>query len=366
MVTNTRGAAPRNFRPGTCTTGAFRVIGVCILGAAGLAATPATVHRLVAAMGTTLEISVVARDRATALAASESAVRAVEAADARLSTWGRGRELDALNHAPPGTWLPLSPELARDLETAGRWWRESGGAFDPGIASLVVAWDLRGAGKVPVAGELGEARRTAGFDHLEIEAGRARRLVGGFGVDEGGFGKGVALSDAARAALAAGATCVELDFGGQLVFSGECEERQVAIADPRDRHQVIATLPVRSGSVATSGESERFVEVDGETLGHILDPRTGRPAPNWGSVTVIAEDPVAADCAATALFVMGPERGLAWAEQRTDLDAVFAVIAENELLIFSTTGIRDLSEMMKPHEYKEMRAESSALGRMPR
>ena len=317
-------------------------------------------------MGTTLQIAVVARDRATALAASESAVRAVATADARLSTWSRGRELDTLNHAPPGTWLPLSPELVRDLEAAGHWWRESEGAFDPGVASLVAVWDLRGAGRVPLSGELEQARQSAGFGHLEVEAGRARRLDGAFGLDEGGFGKGVALGDAARAALAAGATCVELDFGGQLLISGECEVRIVAVADPRDRDLVVATLHLRSGSVATSGASERFVEVDGEILGHILDPRTGRPAPNWGSVTVIADDPVVADCVATALFVMGPKLGLAWAEQRTDFEAVFAVIAGNEIVLSSTTGFSGLSEQMKPHEYKEMRAEGSARGGMSR
>jgi len=360
-VMNTRWAAARDSRPGNRTTASCRVALMCIL-----ATTPATVTRQVATMGTTLQIAVVARDRSTALAASEAAVHAVEAADARLSTWHRDRELDALNHAPPGAWLPLSPELVRDLEAAGHWWRESEGAFDPGVASLVAVWDLRGAGRVPRDGELERARRSAGFGHLEIGVGRGRRLVGGFGVDEGGFGKGVALGDAARAALAAGALCVELDFGGQLLFSGECEGRIVAIADPFDRDQVIATLPLRSGSAATSGVSERFFEVDGEVLGHILDPRTGRPAPNWGSVTVIADDPVIADCVATALFVMGPESGLAWAERRTDFDVVFAVGAGNGVVLFSTSGVFGLSKLMEPHDYEEMRAEPSARGRMSR
>ncbi len=361
-MTNTRGAAPRISRPGTCSTGAGRVILVCFLAVAGVAATSATVDRRMAVMGTVLEISVFAHDRATALAASESALRAVEAADARLSTWVRGRELDTVNRVPPGIWLPLSPELVRDLETARRWWRESGGAFDPGIASLVAAWDLRGAGKVPDAGELERARRSAGFGHLEIEGGRVRRHDDGFGVDEGGFGKGVALGDAARAALAAGATCVEFDFGGQLLFGGECKEGIVAIADPRDRRQVIASLRLRTGSVATSGASQRFVEVDGEALGHILDPRTGRPAPSWGGVTVIAEDPVAADCVATALFVMGPEAGLAWARTRTDVEAVFAVTSGEDLVVFSTAGSAGLSALLTSDENQNLRADNTARG----
>lgn len=339
-----------------------RVAVTCIAGAAGLAATPVTVTREVAAMGTSLRISVAADDRATALAASEKVVRAVEAADARLSTWGRGGELETLNHAPPGTWLRLTPELLRDLEAARRWWRESGGTFDPGVASLVEVWDLRGAGRVPQTAGLELARRSAGFGFLEILEDRARRLDAGFGLDEGGFGKGAALGDGARAAFSAGATCVELDFGGQLLIRGVCEERFIAVADPRDRDRVMASLPLRSGSVATSGASERFVEVDDEVLGHILDPRTGRPAPGWGSVTVIAQDPVAADCVATALFVMGPESGLAWAEGRTDVEALFAVIAGNEVVLTSTSGFPRLSKLMKPREYGEMYAEVPARG----
>lgn len=295
-------------------------------------------------MGTTLQISVSADDRATALAASESALQEVEATEARLSTWARGPELDALNQAPPGIWFSLSPKLARDLEAAANWWRESGGAFDPGVASLVAVWDLRGEGRMPCDAELDAARRSAGFGHLELEAGRARRYDPGFGLDEGGFGKGVTLDDAARAAIAAGASCVELDFGGQLLIRGECGERIVAIADPRSRNHTIATVPLRSGSVATSGTSERYVAVDGEVLGHIVDPRTGRPAPSWGSVTVIADDPVAADCMATALFVMGPDRGFEWADQRPDFDAVFAVVSGNGVLITSTKGVRVLSD----------------------
>jgi thiamine biosynthesis lipoprotein len=76
-------------------------------------------------------------------------------------------------------------------------------------------------------------------------------------------------------------------------------------------------------SAATSAASERFVEIEGVRYGHILDPRTGRPVDAWGSVTVVMEDPLAADAVATALFVMGPEAGLAWAREREDVGALF-------------------------------------------
>ena len=323
----------RGFQIGT----RWRIGSICVLGAAiGFAGAPATVTRDVAAMGTRLRLTVSASDRQTALAASESAVEAVHAVERRLSTWRQGTELDRLNHSEAGAWTRISAELASDLEVAGHWWRETGGAFDPGVASLRRAWDLRGGGRRPTAGDLERAKLSAGFGSLELAGGRARRVVEGFGVDEGGFGKGIALRDAAAAALAGGASCVELDFGGQLLVSRGCAETKIGIADPRQRDRVVAELVLRSGSVATSGASERFIEVDGLVLGHVLDPFTGRPATAWGSVTVVADDPVAADCLATALFVMGPERGFEWARRRGDVRAVIAVVEGENVVLAST------------------------------
>jgi len=308
----------------------------CAVLAPCLAGAGEGVTREVYSMGTKLRLSVWADDRPAAVHASEAALVAIEAVEARLSTWRRGTELDRLNHSAARAWFSLSADLARDLAEAGRWWRETGGAFDPGLASLVEAWDLRGKGRRPTAGDLERAKGSAGFRHLELAGARARRLAEGFGVEEGGFGKGIALRDAAAAAKRAGAVCAELDLGGQILLSGTCPERMVGVADPRRRDRVVAELPLRSGSVATSGSSERYVEIDGLEWSHILDPVTGQPAQGWGSVTVIADDPVAADCLATALYVMGPVRGLEWAARRSDVEAVFAVVEGSGIRLVST------------------------------
>jgi thiamine biosynthesis lipoprotein len=316
-------------------------LALAVLGAAGPApgAPASTLDRELAAMGTRLQVRVEAADRRSALAASEAAVRAVEAAEARLSTWRQESELARFNGSAPGLWVALSPALERDLGQAARWWRETGGAFDPGVASLVAAWDLRGRGRVPGADELDAARAAAGLEHFELAEGRARRLAHGFGIEEGGFGKGAALADAVGAALGAVARCVSVELGGQLMVAGDCKTMTVGIAHPRRRGEVVAWLDLRSGSVATSGNSERSVAVGGLRFGHLLDPSTGRPAADWGSVTVVAQDPVAADCLATALYVMGPERGLRWASARPDVAAVFAVADGEALELRATPGL---------------------------
>lgn len=284
---------------------------------------PALVERRAWAMGTEFAVTVRAADRDAAVEASETALRAVAAVEARLSTWHPESELSRFNAAVPGTEVAVSPGLLSDLREATRWWDATGGAFDPGIAGLVAAWDLRGAGRVPSEAELASARASSGWSHIALGPHTARFDVSGFGVEEGGFGKGIALRASRQAALAAGALCVVLEFGGQIEIGGECGELSVEIADPVMRDRALATLTIGSGSVATSGNSERGLEIEGIPYGHLLDPRSGRPVRDWGAVTVVTDDPIAADCLSTALYVMGPRRGQEWVRERFGVEAIF-------------------------------------------
>lgn len=253
----------------------------------------AAVERRLAMMGTSLEIRVEAADRDQALAASERAVAAIEAAEDRLSTWRDDTELARLNASPAG---PLSPALARDLEAAQRCREETDGAFDPAVGKLIQAWGLRSGGRRPDPEELRAA----------VESIRKRTdLV----LEEGGFGKGAGLADALEALGPVDRAW--LDLGGQTAVVGTWE---VPVADPRARERPAVALTIDGGSVSTSGNSERGIVVDGERLGHILDPRNGRPAPDFGSLTVWTADPLRADCLSTGLYVMGPEAALSWAE----------------------------------------------------
>ena len=306
----------------------------------GAGASEIELSRQVAVMGTVLEMTVSAGDRGTALTASQSLLDAVDAVERRLSTWREGSELSRFNRSASGIEVSLSPELEADLREVRRWWSATGGTFDPGVASLVAAWDLRGWGRTPSETELAAARAAAGLDHLGLGSGVGSRATAGFGIEEGGFAKGVALREAAVAALAEGATCVTMNFGGQVQMAGGCGDRWVEIADPQQRSKGVARISLDSGSIATSGNSERRLVVDGVELGHLLDPLSGRPAPNWGAVTVVASDPVTADCLATALYVMGPHRGAEWLREQTEIDAVFAEGGGVTTNLTATAGLR--------------------------
>ena len=109
-------------------------------------------------------------------------------------------------------------------------------------------------------------------------------------------------------------TLGQVNLGGQWLLHGP-GQFEIQVADPDARHAAVASLRVSAGSVATSGNSERGILVDGQRYGHVLDPRSGEPAADFGSVTVVHPDPFAADCLATAFLVLGPEAALAWAKR---------------------------------------------------
>ena len=300
------------------------------------------INRRVFVMGTILDLAVVSDTRENAVRASQAAIEAVEGADLRLSTWRDDSELAVFNSTVVGRWVPISNRLRKDLFEAVQWSGVTNRAFDPGIGSLIKAWRLRDGGRIPEANEIDVLREGSSAAYLSIDGLSARRLDVNLIVEEGGFGKGAALRDAAAAAVSIGAECVVLDFGGQIEIRGACEAREIAVAHPDDRTP-IALLRVTEGSVATSGNSKRAVEVEGTEVGHILDPRTGRPAPNWGSVTVVADDALAADCLATALFVMGPAEGRRWLEGFPQIQAVFAKkMAGGNVRLSATSGLRTI------------------------
>jgi thiamine biosynthesis lipoprotein len=313
--------------------------------------TQATVERRVEVMGTTLDLVVRMKYREQALDASEAAIAEVRRAEALLTTWRPGGELWRVNDGKPGRPVAVSRELSALLATDFAWIPRTRGAFDPTILPLVLAWDLRGKGRVPPAAGLVAARKASGAAHFRIDtrASSVTRFSPDAGIEEGAWGKGHALELAQRVLEKAGVQSAVLDLGGQVLAVGSDTAEQpwrVPVAHPRDRQRTVAELGLTSLSVATSGNSERSREVEGRRIGHILDPRTGEPAPDFGSVTVVAPSALVADILSTALFVLGPEEGLALAaslrKEGIANEALFLVERGDMLEAASSPGFASL------------------------
>jgi thiamine biosynthesis lipoprotein len=305
----------------------------------------AEVRRTVATMGTWLELEVSAKDRNGALAASEAAVRAVAAVEARLSTWRPDSEISRAHATLPGQWVALGAATAADLQFAFDFACESGGTFQPTIGALLDAHGLRGERRWPTAAALATALAASAGNMVELRADAMRRQDAAAWVATDGFAKGIALRAAAAAVRAAGAAAT-FDFGGQwFVEGGRPARLQLAHPDQRDR--AVATFLLQPGfSASTTGNGERRELVDGRPFGHLFDPRTGGFAADFGSVTVVAADPARADAASTALFVAGPADGIALAE-RLRVEAVFVVRCADEApRLVATPGLRRTLDLL--------------------
>ncbi len=283
------------------------------------AADEAQVERRLAAMGTELALVLMGGERGSLLAASEAALAALAATEARLSTWRAEGELARLNRQPVGEPFPLSAALAAELETAWACREVTAGAFEPALGALVAAWGLREGGRIPAAAALRAAREASGPETFRLGPGPfATRLHPEARIEEGGFGKGAGL-DHAAAALAGSGVRARLDLGGQVLLAGEPRPERLLVADPRQRERPAVEVRIGHGSLATSGNSERGMSVAGERVGHLLDPRTGEPASDPGSVTVWAPTAFLADCLSTGLFVLGAEAALAFPERHPEV-----------------------------------------------
>ena len=291
-------------------------------------------------MGTQCRLQAYAEDRQSGIAQLEALLGVLEKAEEELSTWRPDSLLSRLNRHPLGSPFPLNRDLFQLFAQLFLWSSATQSAFDPAIGTLVEAWDLRGEGRRPSAESLQEAREHAGIHHLELDANRhwvARRRP--VEMDAGGFGKGEALDRLLAFSLAAGYDRWLVDLGGQLMVHGLPPEQgawEVDLAHPTKRRESVLGLRLVSGTLATSGGSERDLELKGVRIGHILDPRTGLPAAFQGAVTVWHPRGLVADVLSTALYVMGVEQGLRWAESQ-NLAACYLTITEDSTVKIQAT-----------------------------
>ena len=299
-------------------------LAACAANRAGPNPEHATIVRTLAAMGAPLTLEVTAVDRPTALRASELAYRAIRDTEARLSTWRTDSELARLNRGEPDREQFLGEDTLEELDRAFGWARQTGGAFHPLSGHWVDLYDLRGAGRWPSPGA--HAAALAAMPPAETDPAQlvSAGLPDGIRLEEGAFAKGAALDLALKAlAETPGVHGALLDFGGELARFGSAREREVPVAAAEDRGRVAFALQSDAPHVAVTSNAVRGRTVDGRPLGHVIDPRSGLPVNANFSVTVLAQSGLDADALSTALFVLGPEAGLALVESLPGIEALF-------------------------------------------
>ena len=289
------------------------------------------------AFGTTW--SVKWRGPAPTEAAAESAiVEALEAVDARMSSWRSDSEINEARRA--GGPHPVSEETHDVVLASLQLAEETGGAFDPTVEPLMALWGFRGKPREepPTGDEIEATLATIGWSSVvpgRTAEGTPTVDTGGTALDLSAIAKGHAVDRVAWELSALGSTDHLVEIGGEVRASGSGPSGlwRLAVDSPSNRQAPGTTFAamalLRNAGMATSGNYRSAYDAGGTRVVHTMDPRTGRPhASEVASATVVAPDCRTADGWATALMVLPPDEGIAAIEGRPELEALLLLASE--------------------------------------
>jgi thiamine biosynthesis lipoprotein len=233
--------------------------------------------------------------------------------DETFSTWRPDSEISRINQADADRDLLLSDDFQRVLAQARSVHELSGGALDIALLPLAKAWGFQGtvAPTPPSESTVAGILAYTGMQRLVFseDGTRLRKQDARQGLDVSALAKGYAVDRLGGLVEAAGAKNFLVEFGGEVLAVGERPGGgpwRVAVESPGPGQPELA-LALSDAAVATSGDYRNHVIIGGQRLGHVLDPRTGRPAEaGVVAATVIAGDALRADALATAFLVMDP------------------------------------------------------------
>ena len=205
--------------------------------------------------------------------------------------------------------IEVDPETAALLDYAQTAWEESDGLFDPTSGVLRRVWDFR-SGKLPSPESVAKTLQDVGWQRLDWRGRRLRLPRAGMQLDFGGFVKEYAADRVAQLLREAGHAHGLVDLGGDLATVGphpDATPWRVGVRDPFGSGGAVTAVALHHGGIATSGDYERGMRVDGKRYGHILDPRTGWPVESWLSVSVTAAQCLIAGTASTVAMLQASE-----------------------------------------------------------
>ncbi len=273
-------------------------------------------------MGVEARVVLHAPDAASAKQAARAAFDRIAILDSILSDYRPDSELMRVCADGRTGRRTVTPDLYRVLRRARDIAMRSDGAFDVTVGPLVRLWrQARHEHRLPDPSSIAAAMNRVGHAYLVVDdtAPAIELLRPGMLLDLGGIGKGFAADEALAVLAAAGHTRSLVDIGGDIA---------VGDAPPGGTGWRISSgasqqaLHLANCGIATSGDTEQFVEIDGVRYSHIVDPATGLGLTNRAAVTVIAADATTADALASAVSVLGPRRGRALLKGFQDASSV--------------------------------------------
>jgi thiamine biosynthesis lipoprotein len=308
------------------------------------------------AMGTYVNVTLVASDSAAGAPAASAAHAAIRLVDSLMSNWTTTSEVARINRVADSVTTRVQPLVGDVIARSLRIWRESDHTFDITVEPLVRAWGFIGGPRhVPSDAEARAAWALVGAGDVAFDsaAGTIRFARRGMRIDLGGIAKGYAVDLAMRELRGRGVKSALVDASGNMMSLGHppgSEHWRIGLRDPRDRVPYFARLWLDGDAISTSANYEQFVAKDGRRYGHILDPRTGQPASGLLAVTVVARDATTSDSWDTPLYVLGLEAARAKALERGDVGVVLVEPGEGRDTVW-------VESTLKPRFTLELNAE---------
>ncbi len=280
----------------------------------------------------------------------EQATRAADSLQSLFSDVGhnwypwRPGELQAINQAISGQ-LPVdvSPRLATVIRRAAEIETVSNGRFNAGLGRFTELWGLHDLARPPTRIPDPDVIDTLLANRLSVarihwDGNRLSTKQSALMIDLGGIAKGAILEDSIHILLQYGIDDAIVNIGGDLSVIGNIKGRpaHIGIRSPVANRPIASIDIVNGETIVTSGNYERYVEIADRRYTHILDPESGFPVEHTAAVTVVHNDPVLADAAATALMVGGAE----------EFDALTEALAIDFALLIDASGDLRLTRSM--------------------
>ncbi len=278
-------------------------------------------------MGSLVRIVLYAPEKAAQTAAA-AAFKRIRDLDVIFSDYRQDSELANLCRRAGLGPQEVSTELFSVLQQSVNFFRLSGGIFDVMVGPYVELWrDAREHGKLPDPTELARVKALLGYRGMVLEP-RNRTVTlqpQGMKLDLGGIAKGFIAAEALKVIQAQGIPRALVDAGGDIVLGSPPPGQKgwlIAVEGVGSSVNPAAEVSLQNAAIATSGDTHRFVEIDGIRYSHIVDPRTGLGLTNSSRVTVVAPEGLTADALATVLSLLPPEQGLELLKSMPEVSAL--------------------------------------------
>ncbi len=298
-------------------------------------------------MGTFVEVTVAGK-RQVAREAANAAIAEMGRVEKLTSFHTPGSVVSKINAAAGTQTVSTGNEVLGLIQRSLGFAQATDGAFDPTIGPLSSLWGFSaGEPRLPSADQIRDRLGKTGWKRVQIQDQPPTVFLPekGMALDLGAIAKGHALDRGAQVLRSRGVSGGLINAGGDVVAVGQKGAKspwKVGVRDPRTMNAIVAVIELRDRAVVTSGDYERTFEHDGKRYHHILDPRTGYPARLAQSVTVVAPNATIADALATAVFVLGPGKGLALVEETDDVEAL---IMDHSGNLHLSTGAKRLFDV---------------------